>query len=266
MLWDRYGSALLSAYITSALTTRRNNDKVDDNVKAISSSSPLSSRLQSIYKRGNNNDDATLFTVVELGSGAVGMAGLCLAWSLKHYAAARTRARIILTDYEPHVLRQLQRNVDQNAHLWRSSLAATTTCDEDATKTNNVNVDVKFLDWGRPPADWHDYLGLSNRNDTIDLIVGSELVYTPENAAACRDCVLSLTARFPAALVCIIQIVDRPGWANIFVPGLREVAGLYVREESVDVDCDAAASVMMKRGGSLDRFDFGICYISRKEF
>ena len=242
----RYGSALLSAYISAALVPCSKNV---DTVPTTSLDSPLQIKLQSTLK------DSSV-TVLELGSGAVGLAGLVLAWCYQqHQTEKGKRRRVILTDYDHHVLHQLKRNVSRNAHLWQTD-------DKDDNAT--ICMDVTLLDWGKPPMDWNAYLGLDT-DQAVDLIIGSELVYTPENALACRDCVLSLTQQFPAALVCIVQIMDREGWQNIFLSGLQE-AGLYVTENAVDVDCDAAASAMMKRGGSLDRFDFGICYISRTEF
>lgn len=244
----------MSAYIAAAFVPCSKGDNQGDRVRTTPLDSPLLNKLQSTLQ------DSSV-TVLELGSGAVGMAGLVLAWCFQQqqqqqqHTTKGQKRRVILTDYEHHVLRQLKRNVSCNAHLWQT---------EDENDNAAICVDVNFLDWGQPPTDWHAYLGLV-ADQAIDLIIGSELVYTPENAVACRDCVLSLTQQFPAALVCIVQIVDREGWQNIFLPGLQE-AGLYVTEHSVDVDCDAAASAMMKRGGSLDRFDFGICYISRTEF
>ena len=199
-------------------------------------------------------------TALELGSGAVGMAGLSLAWQLRHQQQrpGGRHARVILTDHEPAVLRQLQDNVTRNQHVYLND-----DCNGDGESLmTTVECQVASLDWGHhhDAASWNALLGCR-----LDLIFGSELVYTPETATACRDCILSLTERFPLCLVCIVQIVDREGWRTIFLPGLRQ-AGLFVVEQAVDVDCDAAANAMMKRGGSLDRFDFGICYMSRTKF
>eukprot|EP00977_Amphora_coffeiformis_P025962 scaffold23288_cov171-Amphora_coffeaeformis.AAC.2 len=192
-------------------------------------------------------------TALELGSGAVGIAGLCMAWRLGQQTKGRCH-RLILSDRDDALLRQLKYNLSNNLHIVHRVKG-----NED---TNAVDCQVVSLDWGKPNGvDW-DVLLLGRQ---LDIIFGSELVYTPETATACRDCILELTERFPLALVCIVQIVDREGWQNIFLPGLRS-AGLFVVEEAVDVDCDAAANSMMKRGGSLDRFDFGICYSSRTKF
>jgi hypothetical protein len=90
----------------------------------------------------------------------------------------------------------------------------------------------------------------------------SELVYTPTTAKACLHALLHWTATCPTALICILQVTDREGWTDILVPGLQE-AGLYVRQECVDADHDAVAEQLVPRGGTLDRFAFGILYASR---
>lgn len=217
---SRYGSALLGAYIAGVAGCR----------------SPLKARI----------DQPGDVTALELGSGAVGIAGLCMTWRLKQKNGGFHQ--VIMSDNEDVLLRQLNENVSNNLHILDRGNEATT-----------VDCRVVLIDWDKS-TDWDSVLG-----GRLDIIFGSELVYTPENAAACRDCILALTQLFPHALVCICQIVDREGWGNIFLPGLRH-AGLFVVEEAVDVDCDGAANLMMKRGGSLDRFDFGICYISRSKF
>jgi len=205
---------------------------------------PLQQRLT---QKGN-------ITALELGSGAIGIAGLSMAWQLAQQTKGGNDHRIILSDRDDALLRQLKNNISNNLHILQGA--------ED-NHASTVECQVISLDWAQPPTavDW-DLLLVGRR---LDIIFGSELVYTRETAAACRDCILDLTERFPLSLVCIVQIVDRDGWQNIFLPGLRN-AGLFVAEEAVDVDCDTAANLMMKRGGSLDRFDFGICYVSRSEF
>jgi hypothetical protein len=194
---------------------------------------PLSQRLAAA-------DD---LVALELGSGAVSRPGICLAWRLEQRPGHH---RILLSDRDDALLAQQARNVARNATLWKNP----------ATAGTSVDVSVISLDWG-VAVDWDELVG-----PQVDLVFGAELVYTPETAMACGDCVRSLLDRYPTALVCIVQIVDREGWRTIFLPGLRD-AGLYVQEEPIDPDCEAHANRMMKRGGSLDRFDFGICYISR---
>ena len=241
----RYGSALLSAYITKckSATNIRNMDDNEDCRSRTVSKNPLHRRLLAA--------DTTPLTVLELGSGAVGISGLCMAWYLAQTTRKTQRHVVILSDNETECLRQLQRNVQNNSHIYQYQEGEAI-----------VDCRVQQIYWGQTAttmqSTWNAFLNV----DCVDIILGSELVYTPETAAACRDCLVSLTRQYPRALVCIVQIVDREGWQNIFLPGLRD-AGLYIREEAVDVECDAAAHAMMKRGGSLDRFDFGICYMSR---
>lgn len=154
----RYGSALLSAYIAAALAPCSKNV---DTVRTTALDSPLQIKLQSTLK------DSSV-TVLELGSGAVGLAGLVLAWCYQqHQTEKGQRRRVLLTDYEHHVLHQLKRNVSRNAHLLQT----------DFDDNETICIDVTPLDWGKPPTDWNAYFGLG-ADQAIDLIIGSELVYT----------------------------------------------------------------------------------------
>ena len=227
-----YGSALWSCYATSSQIDQPND-------------SPLTRLLT--QRRS--------ITALELGSGAVGLAGIVLAWKLAQNSTQTTteysttlcicqqKSRVILSDCETKLVRQLQRNVRANSHVFEP----------------NVDCTVVQLDWN----DVGD-AELPLDNQPLDLIFGSELVYTPNTATACRDCIVHLTQQYPNALVCIVQIVDRPGWLDIFVPGLQQ-QGLHVRQATVDAEVDALAQQLLPRGGSLDRFAFGILYASRNE-
>jgi hypothetical protein len=106
--------------------------------------------------------------------------------------------------------------------------------------------------------------------DALQLVIGSELVYTTETARACANSVAFLLERYPRLLVVIIQVIHRDGWSNVFLPLLREhdassntttTRNIVIHEECIPVDCDTMARGMIPAGGTLDRFDFGACYI-----
>jgi hypothetical protein len=104
-----------------------------------------------------------------------------------------------------------------------------------------------------------------DRVDALQLVVGSELVYTPETARACAKSVTFLLERYPRLLVLIIQVIHRDGWSNAFLPLLRDQTNFVIHEECIPVDCDTMARDLIPTGGTLDRFDFGACYIYRSD-
>jgi Lysine methyltransferase len=116
-----------------------------------------------------------------------------------------------------------------------------------------------------------DHSGDDHTEDALQLVVGSELVYTTETAHACAQCVRFLLERYPRLLVVIVQVIHRDGWSNVFLPTLlrddqsKKNDNIVIEEECIPVDCDTIARGMIPAGGTLDRFDFGACYIYRSE-
>jgi predicted nicotinamide N-methyase len=180
---------------------------------------------------------------LELGSGAVGLSSLALGLMLSQRQGMH---RVCLTDNEADVLNQLKGNVETNVARIQS----------EHHQILLPNFSVKLLDWNE------DYS--SDAFEQLHLVVGSELVYTKETAEACASVVRSLLREHPDLLILIIQVTDRDGWNNVFLPTLRLDSGTVVEETSTDASLHETASQMIRHGGTLDRFDFGACYISRK--
>jgi hypothetical protein len=197
----------------------------------------------------------TSFTAIELGSGAIGLPGIALGWLLLSQSDKtlldRKTFSIYLTDNEPKVLTQLQSNVSASLKLF----------DE---KFKNYNLDelfsVNLLDW----KDGITSLNLTNDNSVgrIDLVMGAELVYTPATATACTNILKSILDRHPNALIVIVQVTDRDGWNNIFLPSLRNDTSIQICQESIPYFIHTQASRLIQPHGSkLD--DFGAYFISK---
>jgi predicted nicotinamide N-methyase len=180
---------------------------------------------------------------LELGSGAVGLSAMALGLMLSQRKGMH---RVCLTDNVAHVLNQLKGNVETNVARIQSQ----------HHQLSLPNFSVQMLDWNEGYS--------SDAFEQLHLVVGSELVYTKETAEACASVVRSLLREHPDILILIVQITDRDGWNNIFLPTLRLDSNNVVEETDTDASLHETASRMIQQGGALDRFDFGACYISRK--
>jgi hypothetical protein len=155
--------------------------------------------------------------------------------------------RVCLTDNVEHVLNQLKSNVKINVPRIQS----------EHHQISLPMFSVQMLDWNEGYR--------RDEFEQLHLVVGSELVYTKETAEACASVVRSLLREHPDLLILIVQITDRDGWNNVFLPTLRLDSNILVEETPTDACLHETASQMMiRQGGALDRFDFGACYISRK--
>lgn len=97
---------------------------------------------------------------------------------------------------------------------------------------------------------------------SLQLVIGSELVYNNVTAHACTDMIYSIVERNPSILIIIIQISDRDGWSNIFIPRLRQNDQLIVEEITLlDSMLHERASKLVPFGGTLNREDYTLCYI-----
>jgi predicted nicotinamide N-methyase len=179
---------------------------------------------------------------LELGSGAVGISGLALGLMLSQRQGIH---RVCLTDNESHVLNQLEFNVETNV-----------------ARIQNEHPHNPLPDFSVQMLDWNDYS--SDAFKKLHMVVGSELVYTKETADACASVVRSLLQDYPDVLILIVQITDRDGWNNVFLPTLRRDKNIVVEETPTDASLHKTARQMIRLGGTLDSFDFGACYISRK--
>lgn len=182
--------------------------------------------------------------VLELGSGAVGLSGLTMALILSGRGARPRFDELVLSDNNHQVLEQLQRNVDSTVKRLQ----------EENASIQMPKITVRHLDWNEDNA--FDF-----KNGLFHLVIGSELVYELHGGMACARCVSSLLERNQNLLIIIIQVTDRDGWNNVFIPELQQSQDIIIEQEVVPADCDEVASQLIPHGGSLDRFDFGVCYI-----
>ena len=188
-------------------------------------------------------------TVLELGSGAVGLSGMTLATVLENTNCHS--ASVLLTDL-PHdgILENLQDNVNRNK----------------VSSFPNIDVQVQ-------PLDWRDYIrGCAETVPSLpplDLVIGSELVYTEETARCCAAIVTRLLKDNPKLLIVIIQVMDRPGFELHFLQPLLNDFEIRIQQpidaELHEVATRIVASAGDQVGGTLDRFAYGICWVRRKE-
>jgi hypothetical protein len=226
-----YGSALLTAFLLTE----------EDH--------PTAEPLHRFLSNNLASEPMSEFRVLELGSGAVGLTGLAVGWVLRYHPAhtskdrSTRRIRVILTDNEEDVLRQLRLNIDHNVDSIQH---------DPSTTRESIHYSVKYLDWHEP----------SPLLSPVHLVVGSELVYNNETAKACFEVVCSLIDQNPHVLILIIQVSDRDGWRNLFIPGLRQRDNLVVVERVLsDPLLHERAARLVRFGGTLNREDYSLCYI-----
>jgi hypothetical protein len=290
-----------------------------------------------------NHRDGSRLTVLELGSGAVGLSGLALAAlavrqrqppsNHSHDGAHRqsTPPRVILTDLQPDfdhkksssswgVLSNLDRNVTENLpavqeygqSFHRGLVPSQTKGSDMETDTNNEIDKERENPLLQPPLvevrhlDWNDYRNKNGHDvdqdiGTVDLIVGSELVYTPELGIACAATIRHLLLRTPAATppshddttstshyekehacALVVQVLDRDGFETDFLPALQNDPALHVCLEQISCDiydqaCAVVASSSSSQpsrssstsshgnilGGTMDRFQYRACWIRK---
>jgi hypothetical protein len=195
-------------------------------------------------------------TILELGSGAVGLSGFVCALALERKLAflqenyteslpSQPSWKVLLTDNDLPVLEQLQSNLDEN----RAKLAVSKNC--------VVTVEVAAWDW----KDDQPSNGLLP-NDDVVLVIGSELVYTRETAEACVDLLVRLVSQYPHAMILIVQVSDRYGWWDIVVPTLQK-GNISVDSIPLSSEIHDMAAKMIHMGGTLNRDAYGAFCIHR---
>eukprot|EP00980_Cylindrotheca_fusiformis_P014862 scaffold4056_cov115-Cylindrotheca_fusiformis.AAC.6 len=188
----------------------------------------------------NQKRDSVL---LELGSGAVGLAGLACAVVMGRKKGVASRCKIILTDNIPSVLETLQSNVSRN----QGALLLSSDFEQ------KVEVEVQHFDWN----DGCNMIGAA------DFVFGSELVYTHETAMACCKVMEEFLNTYPNIRIWVIQITDRYGWLDIVVPQLESLKGVSVATVPIPSDVHDLASTMIARGRTLDREAYGAFFISK---
>lgn len=177
---------------------------------------------------------------LELGSGAVGLSGMTLAAVLN--GICPRHATVLLTDLaQDGILTNLEANACRNKSMFPQ-----------------VNVQVQPLDWN----DYRDNEAVPSL-PSVDLVLGSELVYTDDTAVACAAVVTRLLRDNPKLVVLIIQVMDRPGFETTCLPILQKDFEVRV-EQPLDAELHDLASSVVVLGGTLDRFVYGACWIRNK--
>lgn len=190
-------------------------------------------------------------TVLELGSGAVGLSGLACAVAMmmtrteEENMDGRRHRRIILTDNDPPVLEKLKWNTQRNQD---AILAAST-----SSKPIDLDIQVQHLEW-------NENCDESFRN-SIDLVIGSELVYTHETGEACSRMLEELLTNNNNIDIWVVQVTDRYGWLDIVVPHLECLKEVSVDSVPISNDTHALAATMIPMGGTLDRHAYGAFHI-----
>jgi Lysine methyltransferase len=247
-----YGSALLASLFLHPDTFGQIYDveRPDEPFSAVE-------RLRKMMKYvwGPSHSPSKKWSCLEIGSGAIGLVGLSLALSPASFAT------IWLTDNDPDVLAQLRLNVKNNTPLQSSFRYLEEAAEHGCEQLTRVG--VALLDWydNAWPAP------LLPENSNFRLVVGSELIYSQDTAEACASITHRIFQRPESMhiLMVIVQVADRDGWSNVFLPLLRSNPDLLVAEQQlVDSDIHQAAAAMIPHGGSLDRFDFSVCFVCRR--
>ena len=278
-----YASALLASLLLLIPTDGQN----DANELPRNDESSLHPRMLI----SESMENKSLWVVLELGSGAVGLSGMACAIavdrlvrqsngqalesdagpnpeisksSLLHYSY---NASIFLTDNDTEVLAQLKANVANNQHCWNGSLSSAPQFERRLPHSTTTNIQVKKLDWDDGlscMANWWMDVDTKDNQDghdvDVDLIIGSELVYTESTALACANLLIQMLAKYPSVRILIVQVMDRYGWEEIFLPKMVQ-AGASVQNIVLGTDVHEAASTMILPGGTLDRYAYGAVLI-----
>jgi hypothetical protein len=117
---------------------------------------------------------------------------------------------------------------------------------------------VERLDWG-DASSWPECV---THQGAIDIVLGSELVYTTSTATSCANLVRCLLREHPHLLILLVQVIDRDGWKDVFLPLVTSLRGVQVDEGAIlDPSIHETASHLVPHGGSLEPSDFGACFI-----
>lgn len=188
-------------------------------------------------------------SVLELGSGAVGLSGLACAFAMARKEKMEGRHKVILTDNDPPVLEKLKLNAERNQD--RILLSS------DANK-RRVDLDIVVQ-----RLDWNEECDESFRH-SIDLVIGSELVYTQETGEACSRMLEGLLKNSPHVDIWVVQVTDRYGWLDIVVPHLQSLEDVSVVSVPISSDTHTLASSLIPMGGTLDRHAYGAFRIHKR--
>jgi predicted nicotinamide N-methyase len=236
------------------------------------------------------------FRVLELGSGAMGLSGLACAAALSLRPNAFPSWTVVLTDNDPDILHQLKINVKSNVSILTTTTTVSTTITTQSSNNDDGGVDavehtnatdtiydgtiqtkkilVEALDWSNDnmsQQQHHDDNENENSDSvlssqaTIDLVIGSELVYTSETAHALVKILFRLLDDNPYIQIWIVQVIDRYGWSEIVLPTLLQAQSshnntkhkIHIQSIPISWTIHDMASSMIPMGGTLDRHAYG---------
>lgn len=163
--------------------------------------------------------------MIELGSGVVGLVGMTLAWILAQQSCGPT-TKIVMTDYDGDVLRQLERNVKETQRRLFEYFG------QDAV-SKVPQLEAAHLDWNEYDRDQPLLLQTVSADEEDDdkdsqdeerypvtFVCGAALVYT-EETEACADQVAKILQMHPQAAVWVVQW-PRKGWFQVFQMQLKQ--------------------------------------------
>mmetsp|Transcript_53297 Transcript_53297/g.129489 ORF Transcript_53297/g.129489 Transcript_53297/m.129489 type:complete len:475 (+) Transcript_53297:291-1715(+) len=197
--------------------------------------------------------------------------------------------QIHLTDNDSDVLDQLKRNVNHNMskilpHREPEMNKETSLRSNPSSSSSSTSpVKVSHLDWDLSDevAVMDDDDDDGNRNDDsnnsdnnnnnrkqrrsadtildgVDLVIGSELVYTEITGRALLKILKQLLRRNSNVVIWIVQVIDRYGWTEIVLPGLEKDPCVKVESfDTIPIEIHQVASSLIPMGGTLDRYAFG---------
>jgi hypothetical protein len=170
-------------------------------------------------------------TILELGSGAVGLGGMGLATKMDAGDV------VLLSDiYCNGILDCLKANVNYNQSLFA------------------CRVEAIELDWSRNE--------LPLNVPQLDLVVGSEVIYTQETSRLMANVVSLLLQHSRNAHVIILQVMDRPGWSD-FVIEISASYNVSILQPLPPEWHEAGVKLMAAQiaSGTLARLTYGLCWI-----
>jgi predicted nicotinamide N-methyase len=155
-------------------------------------------------------------SVLELGAG-VGLPGI---------VCARFASRVILSDYIPKLVENLDYNIKTNSNLDIEEGSF------DLKKNVSESAAVALLDWHELDEESKDEILLKNHGNRFDIVFGSELVYTADEEHI--KCLVRVVKRYigERGVFYSIQSTDRDGMP-ILIKLLRE-EGFTVEVRPVD--------------------------------
>ncbi len=268
-----YGSALLAAMFmdivcsdTSAFDTTMTTSNIDG------TTSILQKFLSNHVQRGSYN-----VNILELGSGAVGLASVVAGLSVtgylhqheperigttfihdfNHSLISNMECRVTLTDSEPHVLQQLEYNIN---------ITTQKLCSQYSNQFAIPEFVVRHLDWENINEFQNSYTSSGDNRNALHLVIGSELVYNVQTARSCAGTVLQLLQTNPNVLVMIVNNMNRVGWETTFLSTMDQTPGIRYELEALNSHLHDLASNLVRPGGTLNPFsDFCACYIWKEQ-